>query len=228
MIKLQNVTKVFPNGYKALADINLHIGVDEFVFLVGSSGAGKSTLMKLLLREDVPSAGNVYIDSININKLHIKQVPMLRRSIGVIFQDYKLLPRRTVYENVAFALEVVGRSRMHIRRQVAQVLDLVGLLPKQKNYPAELSGGEQQRVCIARAIANNPTILLADEPTGNLDPNTSWEIMLLLQKINKRKTTVLVATHNKSIVDTMRKRVIAIENGKIVRDQQLGAYGYEF
>ncbi|HCT85780.1 MAG TPA: cell division ATP-binding protein FtsE [Candidatus Margulisbacteria bacterium] len=228
MIKLQNVTKVFPNGYKALADINLHIGVDEFVFLVGSSGAGKSTLMKLLLREDVPSAGNVYIDSININKLHIKQVPMLRRSIGVIFQDYKLLPRRTVYENVAFALEVVGRSRMHIRRQVAQVLDLVGLLPKQKNYPTELSGGEQQRVCIARAIANNPTILLADEPTGNLDPNTSWEIMLLLQKINKRKTTVLVATHNKSIVDTMRKRVIAIENGKIVRDQQLGAYGYEF
>lgn len=228
MIKLQNVTKIFPNGYKALSDINLHIGVDEFVFLVGSSGAGKSTLMKLLLRDDVPTTGNVFIDGININKLHAKQVPMLRRSIGVIFQDYKLLPKRTVYENVAFALEVVGRSRVQIRRQVAQVLDLVGLLPKQKSYPTELSGGEQQRVCIARAIANNPTILLADEPTGNLDPNTSWEIMLLLQKINKRKTTVLVATHNKSIVDTMRKRVIAIESGKIIRDQQLGAYGYEF
>jgi cell division transport system ATP-binding protein len=228
MIKLQNVTKIFPNGHKALSNINLNIGEEEFVFLVGPSGAGKSSIIKVLFREDLPSAGNVYIDNINLSKLKDRQVPYLRRNIGVIFQDYKLLQRRTVYENVAFALEVMGRKRVQIRRQVGQVLDLVGLIKKQKNYPGELSGGEQQRLCIARAIVNNPTILLADEPTGNLDPHTTWEIMQLLQKINKRKTTVLVATHDKQIVDMMKKRVVAIENGIIVRDQQLGMYSHEF
>jgi len=227
MITLRQVGKVYPNGTRALHNINLHISKEEFVFLVGPTAAGKSTLMKLLYRADSPSHGEILIDRINVAKLKTNQVPYLRRNIGVIFQDFKLLPRRTVYENVAFACRVTGTSLFKIRRRTNQVLDLVGLAKKVRCYPHELSGGEQQRACIARAIVNNPPILLADEPTGNLDPDTSWGIMQLLAKINLRRTTVLVSTHAKDIVDGMRKRVIALENGQVLRDQQLGVYGYE-
>jgi cell division transport system ATP-binding protein len=225
MIKLVDVTKIYPNGFEALSHINLHIGKEEFVFIVGPSGAGKTTLMKLLYREEFASSGDVIIDKINVSDLKGYQVPYLRRNMGVVFQDYKLLPKRTVWENIAFALQVVGKSRSLIRRQVSLALELVGLQNKANSFPTDLSGGEQQRACIARAIVNNPPLLIADEPTGNLDPNTSWEIINLLDKINKRKTTVIVSTHNKNIVDIMRKRVIAIEGGRIIRDEQLGAYG---
>jgi cell division transport system ATP-binding protein len=225
MIHLLNVSKVYPNGFEALSNIDMHIGKEEFVFIVGQSGAGKTTLMKLLYREELPTSGQVIIDKINIVDLQARQIPYLRRNMGVVFQDYKLLPRRTVWENIAFALQVVGRPRSVIRRQVALALELVGLQTKSESFPSDLSGGEQQRACIARAIVNNPPLLIADEPTGNLDPTTSWEIINLLDKINKRKTTVLVSTHNKSIVDIMRKRVIALEGGRMVRDEQLGVYG---
>lgn len=224
MIRIKNVTKTYPNGYVALDNVNLHISRNEFVYLVGQSGAGKSTLLNMLYKAETPSSGDIYIDNIPLSSISAKQIPFLRRSIGVIFQDYKLLPKRTVYENVAFALRVMHFSRARIRRQVTQVLDLVGLQQKMYNMPSELSGGEQQRICIARAIVNNPPVLLADEPTGSLDPETSWEIMQLLSKINSRQTTVVVATHNKSIVDDIRKRVIQVENGHVVRDEQLGMY----
>ncbi len=224
MIVLRGVTKIYQNGVEALSNVDLSIGKEEFVFIVGPTGSGKSTLLKMLYREELPTSGQVLVDRVNIAEIKSNQVPYLRRNIGVVFQDYKLLPLRTVYENVAFALQVMGASRAYIRRQVTQVLDLVGLLKKANSFPGELSGGEQQRVCIARAIVNNPPLLIADEPTGNLDPATSWEIIHLLDKINKRNTTVLAATHNKSIVDGMRKRVIALECGRIIRDQQLGAY----
>lgn len=224
MIQLKNVTKIFQNGVKALDDVTLFIDKEEFVFLVGISGAGKTTIIRLLFREELPTNGEVFIDKFNVNQLSKPQIPYLRRNMGIVFQDYKLLPKRTVYENVAFALQVVGAHRVQIRNQVSQVLELVGLSDKSKNMPHELSGGEQQRLCIARAIVNDPPILLADEPTGNLDPDTSWDIVQLLNKINSRKTTVLVATHDQSIVDAMRKRVVALEKGKIVRDQQLGVY----
>jgi cell division transport system ATP-binding protein len=224
LISLANVTKIYPNGVEALSNIELHIGKEEFLFIVGPTGSGKSTLLKMLYRDELPTSGQVIVDRINIAELKASQVPFLRRNIGIVFQDYKLLPLRTVYENVAFALQVMGASRTYIRRQVTSVLDLVGLMKKANCFPGELSGGEQQRVCIARAIVNNPPLLLADEPTGNLDPATSWEIIHLLDKINKRNTTVIVATHNKSIVDGMRKRVIALENGRVIRDQQLGVY----
>ncbi|NDD66218.1 cell division ATP-binding protein FtsE [bacterium] len=224
MIRIKRLRKVYPNGFVALEDIELHINRNEFVYLVGQSGAGKSTLLNMLYRADVPTSGDIYIDNIALSGLSPKQVPYLRRSIGVIFQDYKLLPRRTVYENVAFALRVMHFSRARIRRQVTQVLELVGLQQKMSHYPSELSGGEQQRICIARAIVNNPPVLLADEPTGSLDPDTSWEIMQLLSKINTRQTTVVVATHNKAIVDDIRKRVVALEQGRIIRDEQLGLY----
>jgi len=225
MIQLISVSKKFPNGFEALCDINIHIGKEEFVFIVGPSGAGKTTLTKLLYREELPTSGEVIIDKINVAELRSYQVPYLRRNMGVVFQDYKLLPRRTVWENIAFALQVVGRPRSLIRRQVSLALELVGLQNKTGSFPADLSGGEQQRACIARAIVNNPPLLIADEPTGNLDPSTSWEIINLLDKINKRKTTVIVSTHNKNIVDIMRKRVIALEAGRIIRDEQLGVYG---
>jgi cell division transport system ATP-binding protein len=225
MIQLINVSKKFPNGFEALIDINIHIGKEEFVFIVGPSGAGKTTLTRLLYREELPTAGEVIIDKINVAELRSYQVPYLRRNMGVVFQDYKLLPRRTVWENIAFALQVVGRPRSLIRRQVSLALELVGLQSKASSFPADLSGGEQQRACIARAIVNNPPLLIADEPTGNLDPTTSWEIINLLDKINRRKTTVIVSTHNKNIVDIMRKRVIALEAGRIIRDEQLGVYG---
>jgi len=224
LIELRNISKNYPNGVGALYDINLHIGKEEFVFIVGPSGAGKTTLMKLLYRDEVPTTGSVIVDKINIAGLEQQQVPYLRRNIGVVFQDYKLLPRKTVYENVAFALQVTGCPRSQIRRKTMQALELVSMLRSAKQFPAQLSGGEKQRACIARALVNNPPILLADEPTGNLDPATSWEILQLLDKINKRNTTLLVATHNKSIVDGMKKRVIAMESGRIIRDQQLGVY----
>ena len=224
MIKIKNLTKRYANGFISLDSVNLTISNDEFVFLVGQSGAGKSTLLNMVFRADVPTSGDICIDHISLKDLTDKQIPFLRRNIGVIFQDYKLLPRRTVYENVAFALRVTHQPRSRIRRQVAQVLELVGLEQKMKSLPVQLSGGEQQRICIARAIVNNPPILLADEPTGNLDPDTSWEIMQVLTKINTRKTTVIVATHNREIVDNMRKRVVALEHGRIIRDSQLGGY----
>ncbi len=224
MIRVKNVRKLYPNGFVALDGIDLHISKNEFVYLVGQSGAGKSTLLNMLYKAETPTSGEIYIDNIALGGLTPAQVPFLRRSIGVIFQDYKLLPKRTVYENVAFALRVMHFSRSRIRRQVTQVLELVGLQNKMSHYPSELSGGEQQRICIARAIVNNPPVLLADEPTGSLDPDTSWEIMQLLSKINARQTTVIVATHNKAIVDDIRKRVVAVENGRIIRDEQLGLY----
>src|SRR3989339_1235675 len=228
MIELKDVSKVFQNGVEALLNINLHIGREEFVFLVGPSGAGKTTLMKLLYREESPSIGEVIVDRIKVNEIKEEQIPFLRRNIGVVFQDYKLLLRRTVYENVAFALQVTGAPRSQIRRLTMQALELVGMVKRAKSFPNELSGGEKQKTCIARAIVNNPPILLADEPTGNLDPQTSWDIMELLDKINRRKTTVLVSTHNKNIVDGMKKRVVAIEGGRITRDQQLGMYSQQW
>ena len=224
MIRIKNLRKVHNNGFVALDGINLQIEKDEFVYLVGPSGAGKSTLLNMIFRSDIPTSGDIYINNFAINNMPPKQIPLLRRSIGFIFQDYKLLPKRTVYENVAFALRVMHFDRSRIRRQVTQVLELVGLQQKMKHLPSELSGGEQQRICLARAIVNNPPILLADEPTGSLDPDTSWEIMQLLSKINARQTTVIVATHNKSIVDDIRKRVVALEKGRVVRDKRLGLY----
>ncbi|KPJ69563.1 hypothetical protein AMJ44_03335 [candidate division WOR-1 bacterium DG_54_3] len=224
MIELINVSKTFSNGIDVLFNINLHVGKEEFVFVVGPSGAGKTTLMKLLYREERPSLGKVIVDRVNVAELDVHQVPYLRRNIGVVFQDYKLLPKRTVYENVAFALRVTGTPRSTVRRKVMQSLELVGMLRRANAFPDELSGGEKQRACIARAIVNNPPILLADEPTGNLDPTTSWDIIQLLDKINKRNTTVLVATHNKGIVDDMKRRVVALENGRVIRDQLLGSY----
>lgn len=224
MIELINVSKTYSNGVDVLSNINLHIGKEEFVFIVGPSGAGKTTLMRLLYREEHPTVGRVIVDRVNVAELESIQVPYLRRNIGVVFQDYKLLPKRTVFENVAFALRVTGAPRSSIRRKVMQALELVGMLRRASAFSNELSGGEKQRACIARAIVNNPPILLADEPTGNLDPTTSWDIIQLLDKINKRNTTVLVATHNKGIVDDMKRRVIALENGRVIRDQLLGGY----
>ena len=224
MIRIKNLRKVYPNGLVALDGIDLRIQKNEFVYLVGASGAGKSTLLKMIFRSEIPTSGDIFIDNFSLSEIKDNQVPYLRRSIGVVFQDFKLLPKRTVYENVSFALRFLDYSRSRIRRQVSQVLELVGLQNKMHHMPSELSGGEQQRICIARAIVNNPPILLADEPTGSLDPDTSWEIMQLLSKINSRQTTVVVATHNKGIVDDIRKRVVALEKGRVIRDQQLGAY----
>ncbi len=224
MIRIKNVRKEYASGLVALDGVDFRIQKNEFVYLVGASGAGKSTLLRLMFRSEHPTEGEIFIDNFSLNNLKEKQVPYLRRSIGFVFQDFKLLPKRTVYENVAFALRFYNYSRSRIRRQVSQVLELVNLSSKMHHLPSQLSGGEQQRICIARAIVNNPPILLADEPTGSLDPDTSWEIMQLLSKINARQTTVIVATHNKGIVDDIRKRVVALEKGKIIRDQQLGAY----
>lgn len=225
MIKIKNLKKIYNNGQVALDDIDLFINRGEFLYVVGPSGSGKSTLLNLIFRSEIPTAGDIYIDNYSLKNLNRKHVPYLRRNIGMIFQDFKLLNKRTVFENVAFALKILGFSRAKIRRQVTQVLELVGMGEKVNYMPTELSGGEQQRVCIARAIVNNPKLLLADEPTGSLDPDTSWEIMQLLSKINQRNTTVIVSTHNKGIVDDLRKRVIALDTGKVVKDQQLGSYG---
>lgn len=227
MILLSNVSKVYPNGSTALDDVSFFIERGEFVFIVGPSGSGKSTLIKLLMHEEVATEGQVIINNKDIGKLKRREIPYLRRSMGVVFQDFRLLSNKTVYENVAFAMDIIGASRKEIRRQVPNVLSLVGLSHKAKSFPGELSGGEQQRVALARALVNNPAFLIADEPTGNLNPKVAMEIMELLDNINKRGTTIIMATHAKDIVDTMKKRVIAIEDGKIVRDESRGGYGYE-
>lgn len=224
MIQFQNVSKVYPNGVTALNNVNLFIDKGEFVFLVGPSGAGKTTFIKMIIRRELPTQGIVYIGRKNIVKMKESEVAIFRRNIGVIFQDFKLLPNKNVFENVSFALEVIEASRKDILKQVPAVLELVGLKDKAKIFPSELSGGEQQRVSLARAIVNRPLVLLADEPTGNLDPDTSWGIMDLLLEINKRGTTVIMATHNKAIVDKMRRRVVALEGGRISRDEQKGVY----
>ncbi len=225
MIKLENVTKHYMGGkVVALRDANAEIQKGEFVFLVGPSGSGKSTFIRLLNHEEVPDDGRIFVAGKDIVKLTPWKVPYLRRNIGCVFQDFKLLPNKTVYENVAFALEVIGRPNNVIRSQVPAILELVGLSDKDKNMPNELSGGEQQRVSIARAFVNRPLILLADEPTGNLDPNTSVGIMRLLDRINRTGTTVVMCTHDRSIVDSMRRRVLQLDRGVIVRDQARGVY----
>ncbi|MCI7478071.1 MAG: cell division ATP-binding protein FtsE [Selenomonadales bacterium] len=228
MIHMKNVKKIYDDtGTIALENINLDVKKGEFVFLVGPSGAGKSTFIKLLLREVVPDEGVLTVNGRDVIRMSKKDVPYLRRGLGVIFQDYRLLPDKTVYENVAFAMQVIEAPRRLIQRNVNNVLEIVGLRDKYKCFPNQLSGGEQQREAIARAIVNNPTILIADEPTGNLDPETSWEIMDIFLKINAAGTTILMATHDKEIVNIMKKRVIAIEDGHIVRDEMRGRYGYE-
>ena len=227
MIELRDVTKIYPNGSVGLKDVSIKINNGEFAFIVGSSGSGKSTLIKLLLKELDVSAGSIYMRNQNITNLKRNEIPLLRRKLGVVFQDFRLLPNKTVYENVAFALQVVESPNKDIRRNVPMVLSMVGLQKKAKSYPHQLSGGEQQRCSLARAIVNTPPILLADEPTGNLDPETSWEIAKLLSDINARGSTVVVVTHDKDIVNQMKKRVIYIENGEIAQDIEKGGYGYE-
>ncbi|MEA3320489.1 MAG: cell division ATP-binding protein FtsE [Bacillota bacterium] len=227
MIEMQDVFKKYPNGVQAVDGINIKIKAGEFVYVVGPSGAGKSTFIKMMYREEKPTSGSIVIDGVNLSKLKEKKVPILRRNIGVVFQDFKLLPQLTVYENVAFALEVIEESPKNIKKRVMEVLDLVKLKHKARHLPNELSGGEQQRISIARSIVNKPKVMIADEPTGNLDPDTSWEIMNIFEEINEKGTTIVMATHNREIVNTIKKRVIAIENGKIVRDQAEGDYGYE-
>lgn len=228
MIKMKDVTMKYKGGQRpALRDVNVDIDRGEFVFLVGPSGCGKSTFIRLLLRELIPTQGDIFIANHDIVAMRRWRISQLRRNIGCVFQDYKLLPGKTTYENVAFALEVIGKPTRVIKAQVPEVLRLVGLEDKGSSYPDELSGGEQQRVSIARAFVNRPAIILADEPTGNLDPATSSDIMALLNKINRTGTTVLIATHDREMVDNMRKRVLALEEGVLIRDQQRGVYGYE-
>ncbi|MBQ0139310.1 MAG: cell division ATP-binding protein FtsE [Kurthia sp.] len=227
MIEMKNVVKKYPNGVIAIKGLSIEIRQGEFVYIVGPSGAGKSSFIKMMYREESATSGEIKVDGVNITKLKARDIPFLRRGIGVVFQDFKLLPRKNVYENVAFALEVIEKKPEEIRKRVMDVLRLVGLHRKARMFPDELSGGEQQRVAIARSIVNTPKVLIADEPTGNLDPETSWEIMRLFDEINARGTTIIMATHNKEIVNTMRKRVIAIENGQIVRDERGGDYGYD-
>ena len=218
MIQLEHVSKSFSEGIPALNDVSLHISEGEFVFVVGDSGSGKSTLIKLLLKELEPTSGNITINDINIRKLPHRKVPYFRRNIGCVFQDFRLLKDRNVYDNVAFAQRVVGASNRSIRQKVPMLLSMVGLAAKYRSFPKQLSGGEQQRVAIARALVNNPRILLADEPTGNLDNNNAWEIMNLLEMINSRGTTVVVVTHNMEIVHAMGKRVITIQKGNVISD----------
>jgi cell division transport system ATP-binding protein len=225
MIKTEHVSKIYRGDIKALVDINIEISKGEFVFLVGASGSGKSTLTKVLTKDEEVTEGEVFVAGRPLNKLPRWRVPYLRRALGVVFQDFKLLENKTVYENVSFALEVIGYSEPRIRPLVLQTLELVGLPDKVDRYPNELSGGEQQRVSIARAFVNRPQILIADEPTGNLDPGTSLEIIRLLDRINRTGTTVLMATHDHAIVDAMRRRVIELEGGHVVRDQDRGVYG---
>lgn len=227
MIKLIDVSKEYNNGVKALSNVNLEIEKGEFVFLVGSSGAGKSTLIKLLLKEEEVSEGRIYLNDLDITRVPNRRVPFIRRNVGVVFQDFRLLPNKTVFENVAFAMEIIGTHPKEIRRRVPMVLSMVDLSRKASSYPEQLSGGEQQRVSIARSIVNNPPVLIADEPTGNLDPDTAWEVMTALNDINGRGTTILMATHARDIVNTMRKRVVALEDGRISRDEEKGGYSFE-
>ena len=224
---MSDVSKVYPGGSVALQDVNVHIEPGEFVFVVGPSGAGKSTFIKMLFREVLPTTGSIFVNGMDILSLSPKEIPFMRRQLGIIFQDYRLLPDRTVYENVAFAMQVIEAPHRKIKRQVMNMLDLVGLRHRANAYPNELSGGEQQRIAIARAIVNDPVFVIADEPTGNLDPETSWDIMEIFKEINDTGTTIVMATHDKEVVDAMGKRVIAIEHGRIVRDEKEGVYGYE-
>ena len=224
MIEFRNVSKTYDTGVESVRNASFVINKGEFAFLVGSSGSGKSTIIKLILKEEEPTSGNIIINGKDTTFLKPNRVPYLRRSMGVVFQDFRLLPDKTVYDNVAYAMYIVRATARHIRRQVPMVLSLVGLSEKAKMYPHELSGGEQQRVALARALVNNPSMLIADEPTGNLDPDTAWDIMNLLNDINMRGTTVVVATHAKDIVDQMKKRVIHIEKGNLIRDDKKGGY----
>ncbi len=227
MIDMRDVSKVYENGAMALDHVNVHIDKGEFVFIVGASGAGKSTFIRMLFREVLPSEGSLVVNGQDVIHMEHSDVPFLRRGLGVIFQDYRLLPDKTVTENVAFAMQVIEAPRRKIQHSVNAVLDIVGLRDKYKCFPSQLSGGEQQRVAIARAIVNHPALVIADEPTGNLDPETSWDIMDIFKRINADGTTIVMATHDKDIVDAMKRRVIAIEDGHIVRDEAQGAYGYE-
>ncbi|TDL32568.1 cell division ATP-binding protein FtsE [Jeotgalibacillus sp. S-D1] len=227
MIQMKKVYKKYSNGIMAANGFDVQINSGEFVYVVGPSGAGKTTFIKMMYREEKPTKGTILVDNVDIATLKPKKVPYLRRNIGVVFQDFKLLNRLTIYENIAFALEVIEEQPKVIKKRVMEVLDLVGLKHKARMMPDELSGGEQQRISIARSIVNQPKVVIADEPTGNLDPETSWEIMNLFEEINARGTTIVMATHNREIVNTIRHRVIAIENGVIVRDEQRGEYGYE-
>ena len=224
MIILEDVTKTYSSGVPALNGINLHVQKGEFVFIVGKSGSGKSTLIKLLLKELDPTTGKIYVNKKYLNKITRKKLPYLRRDIGVVFQDFRLLPDRNVFENIAFAQQVIEAPTRQVKSRVLSMLSMVGLLDKYKAYPNELSGGEQQRVAMARALVNNPEIILADEPTGNLDPKNSEDIMELLDDINKRGTTVVVVTHNKDIVNEMRKRVITLKKGVVISDEKQGGY----
>ena len=227
MIEFKNVTKTYDTGTEAVHDASFTIEKGEFAFLVGASGSGKSTLIKLILKEEQATKGKIIIDGKDITHIKRSRIPYLRRSMGVVFQDFRLLPDKTVYENVAFAMYIVNANPKHIKRQVPMVLNLVGLSDKEKMYPNELSGGEQQRVALARALVNNPSMIIADEPTGNLDPKTAWDIMTLLNDINARGTTVVMATHAEDIVNQMRKRVIQIDKGIIIRDDKKGGYNGE-
>src|SRR3954453_15724216 len=227
MIEMQDVYKKYPNGVVATNGINVLINQGEFVYIVGPSGAGKTTFIKMMYCEEIPTKGSIMINGVNLAKLKSNKIPFLRRQIGVVFQDFKLLPTLTVFENIAFAMEVIEEHPDHIKKQVMEGLDLVGLKHKARMLPNELSGGEQQRVSIARSIVNSPKVVIADEPTGSLDPDISWDIMKVFKEINMRGTTVVMATHNKDIVNSIKHRVIAIESGTIVRDEQRGDYGYE-
>jgi cell division transport system ATP-binding protein len=227
MIEMLNVSKKYPNGITAVNNLNVKINQGEFVYVVGPSGAGKSTFIKMMYREVKATSGIVKIGKFDVTKLKERDVPMLRRYVGVVFQDFKLLPKLTIFENIAYAMEVIEKTPKQIEKRVFEVLDLVRLKHKARMFPNELSGGEQQRIAIARAIVNTPGILIADEPTGNLDPDTSMEIMAILEEINNQGTTILMATHNSQIVNDIKHRVLAIESGRIVRDQQEGEYGYE-
>lgn len=224
MVEFRNVTKKYLNNTLALKDVNFKIEKGEFVFVIGSSGSGKSTLVKLILKEEEPTDGEVLVNGYDVSAMSRKEIPYLRRSLGTVFQDFRLLQNKTVYENIAFAMQITEALPKEIRRQVPMALALVGLSRKANAYPNQLSGGEQQRVALARALVNNPSLLIADEPTGNLDPENSWEIMKLLSDVNHRGTTVIVATHEKNIVDAMKKRVIVLNRGVMVRDQEKGLY----
>ena len=227
MIEMMNVTKKYNKGITAINNLSIQINDGEFVYVVGPSGAGKSTFIKMMYREEKATKGRIRVGKYDLMKIRDRQIPYLRRYVGVVFQDFKLLQHKTVYENVAYAMEVIEKSPREIKRRVEDVLELVNLKHRMNNFPNELSGGEQQRVAIARAIVNTPGILIADEPTGNLDPETSMEIMDILERINEQGTTIVMATHNSQIVNEKKHRVIAIENGQIVRDQEQGEYGYE-
>jgi cell division transport system ATP-binding protein len=227
LIRFVDTTKVYSNGVVGIKNLTLRIEKGEFVFVIGASGSGKSTFLKLIMHEETPTEGEVYVNGYSVHNMPKSEVPYLRRSLGVVFQDFRLLPNKTAYDNVAFAMQIVEALPREIRRQVPLALGLVGLSKKARAYPGQLSGGEQQRIVLARALVNNPAVLIADEPTGNLDPKTSLEIMELLDEINQRGTTVIVATHEKSIVDTMKKRVITLDRGELVSDVQKGLYTNE-